>query len=371
MKCEDAAELVSTLCDGERIPREAAEHIGACEACQARLNAYSTMGVELRRLASLEETKEVKARSWEKERRSRLSGWQKGGKTMRIPRFAFAAMLVIILLLSGSLVLVRARSGSGGPVLLLTYKLPPDGNPAYFAITTDSNTRTNHATFSTEVASGVLNVYVRFISYQGERVELGVMNKYQSAASYSKGASAVDLAGISEEKIWIDPGEKLRIPVQGLGQIELSGEFMDHMPALDFSPKETLDPQESEFRIVSPVLIRGKEVIFNGFANAMIDSETKDSAVMFYVSGEGRYIISTVPFDDAIEENVKLGQIRFSLDGQVYMLLTAVPSTRSQRVWVKHEAQYKLSDHMQGASNEGPMFLTGSLSRLMEAQIDK
>jgi len=79
MKCEDTAEFVSALCDGEKIPREAAEHIGECEACRTRLNAYSAMGTELRRLASLQEQTEVKARPWEKCRERLSNGGGRGG----------------------------------------------------------------------------------------------------------------------------------------------------------------------------------------------------------------------------------------------------------------------------------------------------
>jgi len=48
MKCEDAAEFVSALYDGERIPREAAEHLGECETCQGRMETYSRMSAEMR-----------------------------------------------------------------------------------------------------------------------------------------------------------------------------------------------------------------------------------------------------------------------------------------------------------------------------------
>ena len=62
MKCEEAAEFVSALCDGESIPPEAAEHIGTCETCQARLKEYGEIGMALRRVASLESLEEVRAR---------------------------------------------------------------------------------------------------------------------------------------------------------------------------------------------------------------------------------------------------------------------------------------------------------------------
>jgi signal transduction histidine kinase len=65
MKCEEAAEFVSALCDAVSIPPEAAEHIGTCETCQARLKEYGEIGMALRRVASLESPEEVRARSWE------------------------------------------------------------------------------------------------------------------------------------------------------------------------------------------------------------------------------------------------------------------------------------------------------------------
>jgi predicted anti-sigma-YlaC factor YlaD len=58
MRCEDAEEFVSALCDGERIPREAAEHIGECEKCRTWLQDYAMLGAELRRTASFGGRKE-------------------------------------------------------------------------------------------------------------------------------------------------------------------------------------------------------------------------------------------------------------------------------------------------------------------------
>ncbi len=65
MKCEEAAEFVSALCDGEKIPRAAAEHVGECDVCATRLTEYAEMGAELRRVASLEST-ETSPLTWAK-----------------------------------------------------------------------------------------------------------------------------------------------------------------------------------------------------------------------------------------------------------------------------------------------------------------
>ena len=288
---------------------------------------------------------------------------------MSIPRFAFALMLGLILLLSGGLVLVRARAGTGGPVFVLTYKIPPNGRIARCTITTDGNSRTNHCNFSTGGPSGLLTVNIRFVSKEGERAELGVKTRYETQAR-SHGISNTDsLKDAPEEMVWFAPGNKQEISVSGLGEVEMTGEYLDHIPVLMFRPDEPLDPRKNEFRIVSPVLVRGKEVVFNLGGSDSTDTGDLDAALMIYFPGEGRYLISTVPFEGAVEGKVDLGQIKFSLEGQDYVLLTAMPTTRSEHVWVTHQPLYKLSEHMQGASDRQAMFMVRKLSRLLEEQI--
>ncbi len=74
MTCNEAAEFVSALCDGETIPRNAAEHVGACQACQAQLKEYLAIGAELRRVASMETPEAATPRVWEK-REGALANW--------------------------------------------------------------------------------------------------------------------------------------------------------------------------------------------------------------------------------------------------------------------------------------------------------
>jgi hypothetical protein len=90
---------------------------------------------------------------------------------------------------------------------------------------------------------------------------------------------------------------------------------------------------------------------------------------MIYFPGEGRYLVSTVPFEGATQGSVAPGQIKFNLEGQDYLLLTATSTTRSGHVWVTHDPQYKLSEHMQGASDGKPMFMVRSLSKLLQQRI--
>jgi hypothetical protein len=369
MKCEDAAEFVSALCDGERIPREAAEHIGECEVCRAQLNAFSAMGTELRRVASLQEQTEVKAGSWEKVPNTHMAWWQKASTTMRIPRFAFASMLGMILLLSGGLFLVRARTAVGGPVFVLNYKIPADGRVGRCMMVIGGNRGINTCSEGAGGPWGFLTMKIRYVGKEGERIALGLKTRYEAQAR-PLGMSNVDaLEDVPEQTIWIEAGSKQKIPVPGLGEIELTAEYLDHIPTLLYRPSEALDPQKDEFRVVSPVLIRGKEVMFNLAGSNSTGSGDPDAALMIYFPGEGRYLISTVPFEGAVEGKVDVGQIKFSLDGQDYLLLTATPTTRSEHVWVTRDPHYKLSEHMQGAHDDQSMFMVRSLRKLLQPQI--
>lgn len=250
MRCEEAREFVSRLCDGHVVPSEAAEHIGECQVCRARLDDYLRMGVELRRAASLERPEPVKAGSWRNGRKIRGSWWRKGATTMRIPRFAFVSMLALILVLSSGFALAVTR---------------------------------------------------QYLSHQ---------------------------------------------PI-GWGS----------------TPDEPLPPK-NEFMVVNPVLIRGNQVVCdlstNGYSG---DDGDADAALMIYCPGEGRYLISSVPFQGAAEGAAKMNQIRFTLNGENYLLMSGMPILRSNKVWVSHDPDYRVSDHIQvqGASDDRPFFRVRSL----------
>ena len=126
MICTEAAEFVSALCDGEIIPPSAAEHIGGCRECQARLREYLDLGVELRRTASLEQSAMVPARTWTRPQNPLTAFLQKGWGTMRIPRLAFAAMIAGIVALVCTLAVVKVGADSNGTVVLLNTR-GPDG----------------------------------------------------------------------------------------------------------------------------------------------------------------------------------------------------------------------------------------------------
>lgn len=374
MTCTEAGEYISALCDGERIPRDAAEHIGGCDRCREQLNQYAAIGPELRRLASLDEAAPLTQVDW-KQSVSQAGWWRKGLTTMRIPRLAFGIMLIAILALSGGLMVVRARAGAtGGRFLQLKYKgFAPTGRADICIMRMDGSQKGNTCDFVDHGRKGLLLMNTRLIEKIGDRAQLGIRASYIAGASDSEvNYSEALFKDISEKMLYLGPGEKQEFEVAGLGRIEVEGEYLDHIPPLVYRPEETLDPNPKEFRIVAPVLVRDNQVIEQNDGSS-IDTGSPDATLMLYVPGEGRYLMSLTPFEGAVQGNVHLGQIRFSLQGHAYLLLTSMPITVSERVWVKQENDFKPSEHMtrqSDAHDDRPMFLVRSLKKLEQDRIE-
>lgn len=376
MKCEQLSESISLLCDGKKIARNAAAHIGGCATCRDRLNSFAVLGMELRRLASLQEQplsemntilKPISAK--------KIHWWRKGFTTMRIPRLAFALMANAILMLSTGIVVVRARAGSAaGPVFELKYKLPPTWRPILCVMTTDGNPQSNHCGGTSRLPSGLLLFNARLLANKEGRSEIGIKAKFVPGASSSE-LSDFDaaLGDTPEQVLLLESDQKKEIVVPGFGTIEMEGKYLDHVPALLYSPDEALDPKPNEFRVVSPVLVRDNEVIANVEGSTSIETGDPDAALMFYVPKGGRYLVSIRPFDGAEEGTVHLGQIKFSLEGHDYLLLTSMPITPAEHVWVKHEPDFKPSERMvrrSEARDDDPMFLVRSLKKLEQPRIE-
>ena len=148
MNCELVEEYISALCDGQRIPHVAAQHIGTCRKCQSELSEYATIGAELRRLASIDEAVPVGEVDWKQETARKTAWWRKGLATMKIPRLAFGAMLIAIIALSSGLVMIRARAGAATTRFLeLEYKLPPTATPHICVMRADGSQKDNLCNF--------------------------------------------------------------------------------------------------------------------------------------------------------------------------------------------------------------------------------
>jgi len=329
MKCDEAAEFVSALSDGETIPREAAQHIGECARCRARLLEYAEMGAELRRVSSLQLAEEEKTPRWQKAQRLAPNWWRKGWSTVRIPRFAFALMLVAIIALASGLTIVKVRAHSQGAVLMLTGETAT-GRTVRCALSIDDKKLDSCA--SEQIVTGVPELYgFRIISRNEDGIELGVRAKRGSNVP----SSVNDVDQLPETRHWFRPGEKLHADVQGGGPMVITGELLDHLPPLLAVSGDQLDPGPGELRFVDPVLLGGKDVLHD-FQGVTVSGAAKDGGIELYAPHDGRYEISLSPLRGAAEGLVNGSRISFELNGRPYEVLTGAPVARAGRVWILH-----------------------------------
>jgi hypothetical protein len=351
MKCDDAAEFVSALCDGETIPREAAKHIGECPSCRTRLAEYAEMAAELRRLSSLQSLEEEKIPRWQKIQRVKPNWWRKGWNTMKIPRLAFASMLLAIIVLAFSLTIVKVRAHSQGIVLMLTAKTA-SGRTVHCAVPMED--RTPSPCVTVEMVNRIPEMYgFRIISTDGDRIELGVRAK----AGPDVPSSTAGLNQLPETPYWFEPGEKLHVDVQGGGPMLISGELLDHMPPYLAIMGGQLDPDPGELRFVDPVLLRGKKVLYD-FEGITVSGAGKDEGVELCAPQNDRYEISLSRLRDAAEGTVQGSRISFTLNGQPHEFLTGAPVTRANRVWILYlpnDKSTKVGNNDRCGSGYAPM----------------
>jgi hypothetical protein len=234
MKCDEVAEFISAICDGQTISPEAAEHLGQCVCCRTQLSEYVELGVELRRVASMESAGELRVNHWEQTPRTSASWWKKGGETVRIPRFAFALLLVVVFVLASGLVISSVRAHTRGRVLMLTAR-PAEGHT--LSCTLVSATNGYCRTVRMEGTNGGRGVYTfRIIGDDGKQIELGI----RSARIY-RPISNDEVEELPETAYSVTPGETLRIDVPGAGTMEVDTKLWDHYP----SPGEVWDYAQS------------------------------------------------------------------------------------------------------------------------------
>jgi len=382
MNCEQTAEVVSALCDGQQIPRDAAEHIGPCESCRALLHKYMEMGTELRRVASLQSLEILGEARWSAVKQIAPHWWQRGWESMRIPKFAFVSLVVGIVLLACGLVVVKARQRTQGSVLMLTVK-SSDGETRKCALPTEHGNR--GGCFSVklvkvteangQVAHGWLKTGFRVIAQDGNRFQIGVrtgftkLSPFENGKSYTFSPTPDEMKTLPERTYWFEPGERLAIDVPNSGKIEVTGEALDHMPAIVTSEngaEEPMDPKEGEFRVISPVLLKGSNrvVDLEGFTSITNGTEV----VIVYAPGEGRFLLSPSPVAGAVEGVVRENRITFKSAGSSYEFLMAAPIARSEHIWILHQQDYKPSHKSVGIPDDQAFAGNMSLSSLLRAR---
>lgn len=333
INCDEAAEFISALYDGETIPRAAAEHIASCLSCKVRLKEYIEMGVELRRVASLDSSTEVKHRTWDKQSRTMRIWWEKGWETMRIPRFAFALLLTVVVALSSGLTLIGVRAHTRGSVAMLKIEVDPEHiNPCPLSIE-DKNYW--DCGWSGGANSGKLSYKIKLLSKDANRIHLGIQTSFKKDANTSSETSK-SLQSTPAKEYWFEPGKKLQVDVAGLGPLTLTGEWLDHMPYFARMDLEhNLVPGPNELRVISPVLLCGDRVV-EDFKRGSVIADEPDDAFWMYVPADGVYVLSLSPMANAVPGQVENNRVSFEIAGKTYQFVTGAPIARDQPVWVLH-----------------------------------
>jgi hypothetical protein len=335
MICDSAAEFASALCDGETIPVAAAEHISTCHACQARLDEYLTFAVDLRLTASRELCGPIAPRIWTKPQNRIAAVWQRGWGTMRIPRLAFAVLIAGILTLASGLAVVKVRARDEGTVVLLTVSTG-SGQPRECALSTVDKKRGTCASIG-RVAdlNSTLGYQISLLARSDSRVQLGIRTRTWPHVGGSGSYSLADIGRQPQLQFWFEPGDTLKVNVPGLAPLTIKGNWLDHMPSLVGT--HAIDPGPEELRIVSPLLLQGKNVIGDMEGGAVTEDEP-GRAAWIYFPKQGSYFISLVQLKGGIQADVRLNRITFEDNGRRCVLLAGTPITRANHVWVLHQS---------------------------------
>jgi hypothetical protein len=336
MICDDAAEYISALFDGETIPPAAAQHIAACPECEARLGDYLAMGVELRRTASLGLAEAVPSRRWTKPQNGVATWWRKGWGTMRIPRVAFAGLIAGILVLGSALAVNKARAQNTGTVVLLNIAGP---NGALADCPLSAADKNQSCFWNGKIGSQSLVFKIKLLSRDGGRVLLAIRARtYHQGEDLSAFTQDADpLARLKE--VWFEPSEPLKFEVPEVGTLTLKGEWLDHMPIMG-----TLDPAPNELRIGRPLLLKDKVVVgdLSIAIGGVYGGDDQDVAMAFYIPREGRFVLAQLPMKGAVEAHVNQGQISFEESGHSWELVSGVPVCRADHVWVLHQPHFTM-----------------------------
>jgi hypothetical protein len=341
MNCDEIQPFVSALHDGESVPREAAEHMRSCSACQARLEDYARMDVELRLLAS-NVSEEAPTQMPHLPQLRRRWGHTLTAHVL-VPRFALGVGLFAIVGLSVGLAWMRAQSGG----LWFQFDLSNAEKQASVGCLTQAGDDWTGG-FVTAGGNQKIGIRVKALDVQKDLVRLSVKaralepapgSEEGKVANHTSGALSQEVmdrifANITPQEFDYVPGQTLEIPVEGGGKILLSGEVFKLRPS--FSAQwYRLTLQPDEIALSKAALARGNE--FLGEIQGGGSARSTNSAVGICVPPQGAFVFALKPFEGAVQGVVEFGEARFSMDGDEYTLFSATPITGGQQpreIWV-------------------------------------
>jgi hypothetical protein len=339
MNCDEVWPFVSALHDGESVPREAVEHMRSCSVCQARLEDYARMDVELRLLASSASEEAEMPHLPQLRRRWRHTLTAR----VLVPRLALGVGLFAILGLSVGLGWMRAQSGG----LWFQFDLSNPDTQDRVGCLTQADGRWNEGFVSAD-ASKRIGIRVKALDVENDRVRLSVKARVlepapgsdeEKAANYQLGARSEEVidqifANIAPQEFDYVPGQTLEIPVEGGGKVAIKGEVFKLRPS--FSAQWyplTLHPDE--IALSKAAVVRGNE--FLGEIHGGGSARAENSAIGICVPPLGAFVFALKPFEGAVQGVAEFGEVHFKMNGENYILFSATPITGGQQpreIWV-------------------------------------
>jgi len=339
MNCEEVRPFVSALHDGESIPREAAEHMRSCSACQAQLEDYARMDVELRLLASSASEEAQMPRLPQLRRRW---GHSLTARVL-VPRFALGVGLFAILGLSVGLAWMQAQNG--GPWFQFDLS-NPETQAKVGSLTQAGDDWTGG--FLQAGANQKIGIRVKALDVEKDRVRLSIKvrvlqpapgSEEEKAANYQLGSRSEEVidqifANITPQEFDYVPGQTLEIPVQGGAKIALTGEVFKFRPSFSAS-WYPLTLQPDQIMLSKAAFVRNNE--FLGEVGGGGGARATNSAIGICVPQFGSFVFALKPFEGAIQGVAEFGEVHFKMDGDNYILFSATPITGGQQpreIWV-------------------------------------
>jgi hypothetical protein len=359
MRCDEAQEFVSAMFDGEPVPPQAAEHTAHCAECQELLEGFGEMGAALRNYGSLLIAEPVPDRTWLIPRENKSMWLEKGLQRMRIPRIAFACLILLLVALGSRLALVEVRAHDEGSVLML--KLTPAQGDSIQCFVSTVNANHDNCSGFAQIDHSNLTFAVKTLRKEGDRVLLSIRSR---VAPMGPGGFGPDTeSSLPETQSWFTPGETLLPPGTGELKLALTGQWVDHIPVQLGGNNQLLDPAPNEVRLTSPLLLKNNQIAGDMF-NSSADADQPGEGAFLYIPGEGRFILSPTKIEGAIPAKVELNRVLFESNGQKYVIVTGAPVIRGDNIWVLHEAAYKGPPEMMEHSELG----AGLVSKLVHPE---
>lgn len=256
---------------------------------------------------------------------------------MRIPKLAFALMMLAVVALASTLAVVKVGAHSDGNVVML--KVTTDRGEANSCPLSTVDLKQAQCGGLTVQGGKMVGYQVNLMGRQGSRVELAIRTKTFEGLRGTYVLS--EFAQLSPQQISFEPGKPFELQIPGAGTMILTGEWVDHMPtSAALSGNHDLDPGPEELRVVSPMLLVDKKVVAD-MDGLIAKVDKPNQGVDIYFPGHGRYILATNPMHGAVEAEVHLGRISFTENGRSYVFVTGTPVSRASQIWVLHDPNFR------------------------------